>query len=94
MTQDIKEALEALSLGDYGLTQEFAKQFTTNMKNFELLPATTRKKITDQYGAIAFSLSCDEGIARKHDEDKRIRLVQWLKGVNLLLAMSKPSKAS
>ena len=94
MTQDTKEALLALSLESFGLTKEFAEQFSNNMENFMLLPETTRKKIADQFGKMAFARSCEESIARKHSEDANIRLVQWLKGVNFLLAMTSPKQVA
>ena len=89
----IQEAVLALAgsstMRAEGIDENFAALFARNMENFDALPEGVRKKIADQFTAMALELSYSESVVRKHSEEKEKALATWLKSINLLLAMNK-----
>lgn len=97
MVLDIKEALGAMT-GDpefmaSGIDAAFIDMFASNMNYFDKLPETTRAKIRDQFAAMAVEKSYRTSVSEKTNAQKSKVMVEWFKGVNLLLAMAKRGMA-
>lgn len=94
---DIKEALCAMT-GDpefmaSGIDAAFIDMFANNMNYFEKLPASTQERIRKQFLEMAGERSYRTSVAEKFSARKSKMMVDWFKGVNLLLAMAKRGMA-
>ncbi|TBV69738.1 hypothetical protein [Pseudoxanthomonas winnipegensis] len=87
----IKEALHALRgdpyFADAGIDAAFIEQLSRNMWNYELLPESTQRKAAEFFFEIAMEKSYRTTVGRKWNEDKSKMMADWLKGLNVLLAM-------
>lgn len=93
LVMDIKEALGAMT-GDpvlvaEGIDAAFIDMFARNMSHYDQLPEATRAKIAEQWLEMAFEKSYRSDVARKTNADKSKMMADWIKSVNLLLAMKK-----
>lgn len=93
MVLDIKEALGAMT-GDpefmaAGIDAAFIDMFASNMHYLDKLPESTQERIRKQFLEMAVERSYRTSVAEKFNGQKSKMMVDWFKGVNLLLAMAK-----